>query len=71
MNLFDYIPEANQDTNREDNDPITCITCSNKLVLIGSESGNINFYSFPNVAFVKSSRSLEHPTRLELNMNSE
>ncbi|MCL4131009.1 UNVERIFIED_CONTAM: hypothetical protein GTU68_000378, partial [Idotea baltica] len=52
------------------NDPICCITASEKILLIGRESGSLLCYSFPHVMITDRFTLACRPHRLTLNCNS-
>ncbi|XP_076841795.1 WD repeat-containing protein 35 isoform X1 [Brachyhypopomus gauderio] len=51
-------------------DPICCITASDKILLVGRESGTLHRYSLPNVSLVQKSPLSSRPYQLSLNCNS-
>ncbi|CAG0916326.1 unnamed protein product [Notodromas monacha] len=53
------------------NDPICCMTCSESLLVIGRESGQIQRYSLPQVGLTNTYKLISRPYKLALNSNSK
>ncbi|CAH0392141.1 unnamed protein product [Bemisia tabaci] len=75
--VAEVIHDLDQNTSQQDytntkttSDPITCITCSNKYLVIGRESGILQFYSLPQVILIYKSTLSSRPQSLYLNCDS-
>ncbi|CAG0879889.1 unnamed protein product [Darwinula stevensoni] len=52
------------------NDPICCMTCSDTVLVVGRESGVVQRYTLPHIAFTNTYRLSTRPYKLQLNSNS-
>ncbi|XP_045482678.1 WD repeat-containing protein 35 isoform X2 [Harmonia axyridis] len=51
-------------------DPICCIACSNKCLLIGRESGTIQYYALPHIVLTKRYKVQARPHKIAINCSS-
>jgi WD repeat-containing protein 35 len=51
-------------------DPICCVACSDKVLLIGRESGMIQEYVLPNVVICNRHNTQNRPSKISINCNS-
>ncbi|KAK9889399.1 hypothetical protein WA026_004673 [Henosepilachna vigintioctopunctata] len=63
----DRIPSARTHTTF---DPICCLNCSNKCLLIGRESGTIQYYALPHVVLTNRYKILARPHKIAINCSS-
>ncbi|XP_014672750.1 PREDICTED: WD repeat-containing protein 35-like [Priapulus caudatus] len=61
-----YIENMKQPTK----DPICCISATDKLLIIGRESGTLNRYSLPQVALINRNQLMTRPQQIALNCTS-
>lgn len=51
-------------------DPICCLACSNKILLIARESGLIQYYALPHTALYNRNKMASRPHKMAINCNS-
>lgn len=51
-------------------DPICCLTSSNKVLIIGRESGLIQYYALPHTALYNRYKMISRPHKMAINCNS-
>ncbi|XP_044765831.1 WD repeat-containing protein 35 [Coccinella septempunctata] len=51
-------------------DPICCLACSNKCLVVGRESGTIQYYALPHIVLTKRYKVQARPHKLAINCSS-
>jgi WD repeat-containing protein 35 len=51
-------------------DPICCLTASDKILIVGRESGQLQRYSLPSIVFTNKYNTNTKPYKMDINCNS-
>ncbi len=55
---------------RSTQDPVCCVGASDKMLVVGRESGALQRYALPNIALVNKYNTSTKPIKLGINSNS-
>lgn len=58
------------DTGASSQDPICCLAASDKVLMVGRESGTIQRYALPNVTLTNRYNTNTKPFKMDINCNS-